>query len=133
MSITVKERAIVWEASADARFGHACEPRIVRRANGEILLAHRLGTRRESNDGRPHLLRSADRGRTWESLGQPLDGLGQEGWDLRGTALAGRDERIHPGIEIAAGHLVGHRARAEETHCQEVITHQKLPATETPA
>ena len=88
MPITVIERAIVWEASADDASGHACEPRIVRRANGEILLAHRLGTRRESDDGRPHLLRSGDRGRTWESLGQPLDGLGQEGWDLRGTALA---------------------------------------------
>lgn len=88
MPITVVERAIVWETLPDAAYGHACEPRIVRRANGEILLAHRLGTRRESNDGRPHLLRSADRGRTWESFGQPLNGLGQEGWDLRGTALA---------------------------------------------
>jgi hypothetical protein len=88
MRITVVERSIVWEASPDAAFGHACEPRITRRANGEIVLAHRLGTRRESNDGRPHLLRSTDRGRSWESLGLPLDGLGNEGWDLRGAALA---------------------------------------------
>ncbi len=88
MRITVLERAVVWQASANAAFGHACEPRITHRANGEIVLAHRLGTRRESNDGRPHLVRSMDDGQTWESLGQPLDDLVGDGWDMRGAALA---------------------------------------------
>ena len=88
MRITVLEHAIVWEASEDAALGHACEPRITRRANGEIVLAHRLGTRRESNDGRPHLVRSMDDGQTWETLGQPLDALAGDGWDMRGAALA---------------------------------------------
>jgi BNR repeat-like domain len=88
MRITVVVRSIAWEAPAADPAGHACEPRIVRRAGGEIVLAHRLGTRRESADGRPHLLRSADGGRTWEDLGQPLDDLATPGWDLRGAALA---------------------------------------------
>jgi hypothetical protein len=58
------------------------------RASGEMVLAHRVGTRRASNDGRPNLLRSADGGRSWEQLGRRLDGLAGDGWDLRGTALA---------------------------------------------
>ena len=88
MRIDVEGLATVWQASEDDPIGHACEPRIVRRASGEILLAHRVGTRRDSSDGRPHLLRSIDRGLTWESLGRPLAALGVEGWDLRGAALA---------------------------------------------
>ena len=54
-------------------YGHACEPRIARLADGTILLSHRAGTRRESADGRPHFLRSRDEGRTWEDLGRPFD------------------------------------------------------------
>ena len=60
----------------------------MRRSSGEIVLAFRVGTRRESNDGRPHLLRSGDDGRRWESLGRPLDAFGEDGWDLRGAQLA---------------------------------------------
>jgi hypothetical protein len=88
MRLTVDEHAIVWQAGADDPFGHACEPRITRRASGEIVLAHRVGTRRGSSDGRPHILRSDDGGRSWEPLGRPLDELAGAGWDLRGAALA---------------------------------------------
>jgi len=97
MRITVDEQAIVWEPASHDPFGHACEPRIVRTSDGAIVLAHRVGTRRESSDGRPHLLRSADGGRTWASLGRPLDGLGRDGWDLRGCALA----EVRPGELLA--------------------------------
>lgn len=96
MRLTVDGHAIVWQAGADDPVGHACEPRIARRASGEIVLAHRVGTRRGSNDGRPHLLRSADDGRSWEPLGRRLDGLAGDGWDLRGAALA----------ELASGALL---------------------------
>jgi hypothetical protein len=88
MRITVDGRATVWQPDGDDPAGHACEPRILRRSNGEILLAHRVGTRRESNDGRPHLMRSTNDGSSWRSLGRPLDRLGAAGWDLRGAALA---------------------------------------------
>jgi hypothetical protein len=88
MRILVDGHATVWEPSDDEAFGHACEPRILRRSTGEILLAHRVGTRRESNDGRPQLLESTDDGRSWTSLGHPLVALGADGWDLRGAALA---------------------------------------------
>jgi hypothetical protein len=94
--ISVEGRGVVWQAPPDDPFGHACEPRIVRGSSGEIVLAHRLGTRRESAEGRPHLLRSGDGGTTWEDLGRPLDDLAGEGWDLRGTALA----------ELASGDLL---------------------------
>jgi hypothetical protein len=80
--------ATVWEAPADDPVGHACEPRIARLADGAIVVAHRVGTRRESADGRPHLVTSRDAGATWTDLGRPLDFLGVEGWDLRGAALA---------------------------------------------
>ena len=88
MRILVDGHATVWEPTEDDPVGHACEPRIVRRTNGTILVAHRLGPRRESADGRPQLLESTDGGQRWTSLGQPLNALGAEGWDLRGAALA---------------------------------------------
>jgi hypothetical protein len=86
--IRVEGHATVWEAAPDDPSGHACEPRILGRSSGEILLAHRVGTRRESNDGRPHLLESSDGGHRWTTLDRPLDALGRDGWDLRGAALA---------------------------------------------
>ena len=88
MRIRDDGHAMVWEAAVDDPVGHACEPRIARLADGEIVVAHRLGTRRESADGRPHLVTSPDAGATWTDLGRPLDFLGVEGWDLRGAALA---------------------------------------------
>jgi hypothetical protein len=96
MRIRVEGHATVWEPAPDDPIGHGCEPRILRETSGTILLAHRAGTRRESNDGRPHLLRSADGGQRWESLGRPLGALGTDGWDLRGAALA----------QLAAGELL---------------------------
>jgi hypothetical protein len=96
MRIEVEGHATVWKASPDDPAGHACEPRILRRSTGDILLAHRVGTRRESKDGRPHLLESTDRGQRWATLGRPLDSLGTDGWDLRGAALA----------ELASGDLL---------------------------
>ena len=88
MRIRVEGHATVWEPTADDPMGHVCEPRILRRSTGGILLAHRAGTRRESRDGRPHLLESRDGGHRWATLGRPLDALGTDGWDLRGAALA---------------------------------------------
>jgi hypothetical protein len=88
MRIMVDGYATAWKPQDDDPVGHACEPRILRRSSGEILLAHRAGTRRESNDGRPHLLESTDGGQRWATLGRPLDGLAGDGWDLRGAALA---------------------------------------------
>src|SRR5437899_2372387 len=85
MRIEVEQLGVVYEARADDPFGHACEPRIVRLANGTILLSHRAGTRRESADGRPHFLRSLDEGRTWLDLGRPIDPPAAAGWDLRGA------------------------------------------------
>lgn len=96
MRIRQDGHAIVWQASEDDPVGHACEPRVVRRASGEIVLAHRVGTRRDSADGRPHLLRSIDGGKSWDDLGRPLDTLAGDGWDLRGVALA----------ELASGDLL---------------------------
>ena len=95
MRLSVDGHGIVWQATEEDPVGHACEPRIARRANGEIVLTHRVGTRRESNDGRPHLLRSVNGGHAWERLGRPLDMLADDGWDLRGAALAelGSEER----------------------------------------
>ena len=88
MRIRVDGHVTVWEAAADERRGHACEPRITRLRDGGIVLAFRTGTRRESDDGRPHLLTSDDAGSTWTDLGRPLDALGEDGLDLRGAALA---------------------------------------------
>jgi BNR repeat-like domain len=88
MPITIERRSVVWEAADDDSVGHACEPRIARLADGGIVLAFRTGTRRESNDGRPRLLRSEDDGATWQDLGRPFDAFGEAGWDLRGAALA---------------------------------------------
>ena len=88
MPITIERRSVVWEAADDDPVGHACEPRIERLADGGIVLAFRTGTRRESADGRPRLLRSEDDGTTWDDLGRPFDAMGATGWDLRGAALA---------------------------------------------
>ena len=90
MRAIVEDRIVVWEAAAEEPAGHACEPRIVRLRSGEILVAHRQGVRRESPDGRPHLLRSRDDGRSWEDLGRPFDSaeFASAGFDLRGAALA---------------------------------------------
>jgi hypothetical protein len=87
MRIEVQQLGVVYEAPSDDAYGHACEPRIARLADGTILVSHRAGTRRESGDGRPHLLRSRDEGRTWEDLGRPFDGIVERGWDLRGAGL----------------------------------------------
>ena len=87
MPITIERRSVVWEAADDDPVGHACEPRIARLADGGIVLAFRTGTRRESADGRPRLLRSEDDGTTWDDLGRPFDAMGATGWDLRGAAL----------------------------------------------
>lgn len=94
MRIDVQPLGIVYEAPGSEAAGHACEPRIVRLSDGTVLVSHRAGTRRESNDGRPHLLRSRDDGRTWADLGRPFDPPSAKGWDLRGmgmTQLAGGD------------------------------------------
>jgi hypothetical protein len=88
MPITIERRSVVWEAADDDPVGHACEPRIARLADGPILLSFRTGTRRESADGRPRLVRSQDDGTTWDDLGRPFDAFGARGWDLRGAALA---------------------------------------------
>ena len=88
MRIEVQPRGVVYEAPADDPCGHACEPRIARLRDGTILVSHRAGTRRESSDGRPHVLRSRDEGRTWEDLGRPFDDAAERGWDLRGAWLA---------------------------------------------
>ncbi|MCI4354798.1 MAG: glycoside hydrolase, partial [Thermoplasmata archaeon] len=87
MRIEVLPLGVVYEAPPDDPYGHACEPRIARLADGTILVSHRAGTRRESADGRPHLLRSRDAGRTWEDLGRPFDPPSAAGWDLRGFGL----------------------------------------------
>src|SRR5437868_2373587 len=87
MRIEVEQLGVVYEPSPDDPYGHACEPRIALPAAGTILLSHRAGTRRESNDGRPHFLRSRDEGRSWEDLGRPIDPPSAAGWDLRGAAL----------------------------------------------
>ena len=87
MQIELERRDVVFEAAPDDPVGHACEPRIARLAGGEILVTHRAGTRRESADGRPHLMRSVDDGRSWEDLGRPLDDAVPAGWDLRGMGL----------------------------------------------
>jgi hypothetical protein len=94
MRIDIERHGVVYEAPASDPYGHACEPRIVRLADGTILLSHRAGTRRESADGRPHLLRSRDEGQSWEDLGRPFDPPSAAGWDLRGmgmTQLRGGD------------------------------------------
>jgi len=94
MRIEIQHLGVVHEAAADDPYGHYCEPRIALLDDGTILLSHRAGTRRESNDGRPHLLRSRDSGRSWEDLGRPFDPPSAKGWDLRGmgmTQLAGGD------------------------------------------
>src|SRR5262245_45897530 len=96
MPIRIERRQVVWQAPDDDPVGHACEPRIARLADGAIVLAFRTGTRRESDDGRPRLLRSDDHGSTWQDLGRPFDALGEPGWDLRGAALA----------ELASGELL---------------------------
>jgi hypothetical protein len=86
--LQVEAPGTLWEAAPDDPFGHACEPRIVRLRDGTILVSHRVGTRRESADGRPHLLRSHDDGATWEDLGRPQDDAKPAGWDLRGMGMA---------------------------------------------
>jgi hypothetical protein len=86
--ITIERRQVVWLAPDDDPIGHACEPRIARLADGGIALAFRTGTRRESSDGRPRLMRSDDDGATWKDLGRPFEAFGEHGWDLRGAAMA---------------------------------------------
>jgi BNR repeat-like domain len=87
MHLQIERRDVVFEAPVEDPAGHACEPRIARLASGEILVSHRAGIRRESADGRPHLLRSADDGRTWQDLGRPFDDAAPAGWDLRGMGM----------------------------------------------
>lgn len=88
MPLHIRRRGIAWEAPADDPRGHACEPRIARLRSGEILVSHRSGPRRESADGRPHLLRTVDEGRTWQDLGRPFAAAAPAGWDLRGMGMA---------------------------------------------
>src|SRR3954470_17067910 len=88
MPITIERRTVVWQAADDDPISHACEPRIARLTDGGIVVAFRTGTRRESNDGRPRLLRSEDGGATWRDLGRPFDAFGAPGSDLRGAAMA---------------------------------------------
>jgi hypothetical protein len=87
MRIEIERSGVVFEAPSTDACGHACEPRIVRLSDGTILLSHRAGTRRESADGRPHILRSRDEGRTWADLGRAVDPPSAAGWDLRGFAM----------------------------------------------
>ena len=87
MRAIVEDRVVVWEAPASEPAGHLCEPRIVRLRSGVILVSHRQGVRRESNDGRPRLHRSSDSGRTWVDLGRPFDSFAEPGFDLRAAAL----------------------------------------------
>jgi hypothetical protein len=94
MKIEITPLGPVYEAAVSEPAGHGCEPRIVRLRDGTILVSHRSGTRRESADGRPHLLRSRDEGRSWEDLGRPFSPAGADGWDFRGmgmTELGGGD------------------------------------------
>ena len=88
MRFEVVRQTLVHEAPTDDPRGDYCEPRIARLHDGTILVSHRAGTRRESNDGRPHLLRTRDEGLSWEDLGRPLDAAVRPGWDLRGMGLA---------------------------------------------
>lgn len=88
MRLVVTHLGVVYQAPAADQFGHACEPRIARLEDGTILLSHRAGTRRESADGRPHILRSRDEGRTWQDLDRPFDSVTEPGWDLRGAGMA---------------------------------------------
>lgn len=89
MRLVIEDRFTIHEAAVVDPRGHACEPRILRRADGTILLAFRTGTGRGTPDGSPRLLRSRDDGETWRDLGTPFLGRPEAaGGDLRGCALA---------------------------------------------
>jgi hypothetical protein len=70
--LTCSEPVVVYRASPGDPMGHACEPRITRLRNGELLLTHRAGSARMSDDGLIQLLVSLDDGRTWKARGRPF-------------------------------------------------------------
>ena len=99
MKLVVEDRFLIHRPPSDEPRGHLCEPRMTRRANGEIFLSFRSGTLRYSPDGTPRILRSGNEGANWTDLGTPLLGQlpGQAGWDYRALALT----------ELASGSLLG--------------------------
>lgn len=149
MRIEVQPLGIVHEAAPHDPYGHACEPRIARLADGTILLTHRAGTRRESADGRPHVLRSRDEGRSWQDLGRPIDPPSAAGWDLRGMGLTqlasgdvlavviGLDKRVErpvynpdgEGLVPIANHFARSADQGESWSPGQPLTGQPIPQT----
>jgi len=116
--LSIEDRFTIHEAAPDDPRGHACEPRILRRADGTILLAFRTGTGRGSPNGSPRLLRSRDDGRTWADLGTPFLGRPEVAdGDLRGCAMA----------ELASGGLLAVIVWLDRTDPDRPIYH---PVTE---
>jgi hypothetical protein len=118
LRLVIEDRFTIHQAAADDPRGHACEPRILRCADGTILLAFRTGTGRGTPDGSPRLLRSRDDGASWADLGTPFLGRPEAaGGDLRGCALA----------ELPSGGLLAVIVWLDRTDPDRPIYH---PATE---
>lgn len=70
--LTCHEPVVVYEADPEDSMAHACEPRITYLTTGDLLLAHRVGSTRMSDDGTIQLLASSDGGYTWKVYGRPF-------------------------------------------------------------
>jgi hypothetical protein len=88
MAIEIEQTHEIYDASdADRGACHVCEPQLLRLSTGTLVLSHRIGTGRASDDGTSQLLTSTDDGRTWALLGTPFESSRPVGWDVRRASL----------------------------------------------
>lgn len=65
----VKERGLVFDATvAPPNSRSSAFTGLIRLANGDLLVSFRIGTGRDTPDGRLRVMRSRDEGRTWATL-----------------------------------------------------------------
>lgn len=111
MPLELDWSAVVAKPPAGDEFGHLCEPRALYTRSGEILVSYRAGRHRESDDGSPRLVISADQGRSWAGHGAPFERYRPAGWDFRRASMT----EVRPGI-VLAGILAINKSSGLPTH-----------------
>src|SRR6478609_5453689 len=65
----IRARGVIFDGSAAAANERSCAfTSATRLSDGSILVAFRLGTGRDTPDGRLRIMRTRDEGRNWETL-----------------------------------------------------------------
>jgi hypothetical protein len=102
--VRVKDAGIIYDATAAPSDGRSSAfTSLTRLANGDLLVAFRVGTGRDAPDGRLRIMRSADEGHTWQTL---HPGLTATIDGIEGNLYAGYFTEI--GRASGADPLIGH-------------------------